>query len=200
MNWSQEAFHALTRPTTWIFEESVERSIMDEASGEALRQLHRQIAGLEREKGELVRNSIIVLDPPARIKQLEDEVGQLWEEIHQRDEVKHKLQEDLRTAQEQIELLNTVGAMTTISGEHERHRQAEEEWEEERKALRREAEDATRALAKKEDEMVVLRDELETQWKNTEQTGEGVARLKERNMLQSELVALEVRIESMELD
>ncbi|KAH9027862.1 hypothetical protein EDB84DRAFT_1439762 [Lactarius hengduanensis] len=191
-------------------EESVERSIMDEASGEALRQLHRQIAGLEREKGELVRNSIIVLDPPARIKQLEDEVGQLREEIRQRDEVEHDLQEDLRTAQEQIELLNTVGAMddesriasvAAVSEEHERRRQAEEEWEEERKALRREAEDATRALAKKEDEMVVLRDELEAQWKNTEQTGEGVARLREeRNVLQSELVALEARIESMELD
>lgn len=191
-------------------EESVERSIMDEASGEALRQLHRQIAGLEREKGELVRNSIIVLDPPARIKQLEDEVGQLREEIRQRDEVEHDLQEDLRTAQEQIELLNTVGAMddesriasvAAVSEEHERHRQAEEEWEEERKALRREAEDATKALAKKEGEMVVLRDELEAQWKNTEQTGEGVARLKEeRNVLQSELVALEARIESMELD
>ncbi|KAH9064396.1 hypothetical protein EDB87DRAFT_1680597 [Lactarius vividus] len=191
-------------------EESVERSIMDEASGEALRQLHRQIAGLEREKGELVRSSIIVLDPPARIKQLEDEVVQLREEIRQRDEVEHDLQEDLRTAQEQIELLNTVGAMddesriasvAAVSEEHERHRRAEEEWKAERKALRREAEDATKALAKKEDEMVVLRDELEAQWKNTEQTGEGVARLKEeRNVLQSELVALEARIESMELD
>jgi len=92
-------------------EESVERSIIDAASGEALRQLHGQIAGLEREKGELVRNSIIVLDPPARIKQLEDEVVQLREEIRQRDEIEQDLQEDLRTAQEQIELLNTVGAI-----------------------------------------------------------------------------------------
>jgi len=33
-------------------EESVERSIMDEASGEALRQLHGQIAGLERSAAE----------------------------------------------------------------------------------------------------------------------------------------------------
>ncbi len=191
-------------------EESVERSVMDEASGEALRQLHRQIAGLKREKGELVRNSLIILDPPARIKQLEDEVVQLREEIHQRDEIEHDLQEDLRTAQEQIELLNTVGAMddesriasvAAVSEEHERHRRAEEEWKEERKALRREAEDATKALAKKEDEMVVLRNELEAQWKNTEQSGESVARLKEeRNVLQSELVALEARIESMELE
>ena len=192
-------------------EESVERSIMDEASGVALRMLHGQIAGLEREKGELVRNSIIILDPPARIKELEEEVVQLREEIHQRDEIEHDLQEDLRTAQEQIELLNTVGAIddesrmvniaAVSSEEHERHRLAEEEWEEERKALRQETEDATKALAKKEDEMAVLRDELEAQWKNTEKTGEGVARLKEeRNVLQSEVVALEARIESMELE
>ncbi|KAI9449007.1 hypothetical protein BJY52DRAFT_292646 [Lactarius psammicola] len=191
-------------------EESVERSIIDEASGEALRQLHRQIAGLEREKGELVRNSIIVLDPPARIKQLEEEVVQLREEVRQREEIENDLQEDLRTAQEQIELLNTVGAMddesriasvAAVSEEHERHRCAEEEWKEERKALRQETEDATKALAKKEDEIVVLRDELEAQWKNTEQSGESVARLKEeRNVLQSEIVALEARIESMELE
>ena len=191
-------------------EESVERSIMDEASGEALRQLHGQIRGLEREKGELVRNSLIILDPPARIKELEDEVVQLREELRQRDETEHDLQEDLRTAQEQIELLNTVGAIddesrianiAAVSEEHERHRLAEEEWEEERNALRQEAEDATKALAKKEDEMVVLRDELEAQWKNTEQSGESVTRLREeRNVLQSELVALEARIESMELE
>ena len=158
----------------------------------------------------MVRNSIIVLDPPARIKQSEEEVAQLREEIHRREEIEQDLQEDLRTAQEQIELLNTVGAMddesriasvAAVSEEHERHRCAEEEWKEERKALRQEAEDATKALAKKEDEMVVLRDELEAQWKNTEQSGESVARLKEeRNVLQSEIVALEARIESMELE
>ncbi|KAH9016698.1 hypothetical protein EDB85DRAFT_1898005 [Lactarius pseudohatsudake] len=153
-NWSQEAFHALTRPTTWIFEECVERS---EASGEALRQLHRQIAGLEREKGELVRNSIIVLDPPARIKQLEDEVGQLREEIRQRDEVEHELQEDLRTAQGQIELLNTSAGSTSATGRR-------------RKSGRKNA----RHCARK--------------------------RKTRREPLQSELVALKARIESMELD
>ena len=62
-------------------------------------------------------------------------------------------------------------------------------------------EDATKTLGKKEDEMVVLRDELEAQWKNTEKTGDCVARLKEeRKVLQSEVVALEARIESMELE
>jgi hypothetical protein len=191
-------------------EESMERSIMDEASGEALRQLHGQIAGLEREKGELVRSSLIIMDPSARVKEMEEEVAGLREELRQRDEIEHELQEDLRTAQEQIELLNTVGAMddesriagiTAASEEHERHRRAEEEWEKERNVLRHEAEAATKALAKNEGEMVVLRDELEAQWKNTERTAESMAQLKEeRNVLQSEVVALEAKIESMELE
>jgi len=191
-------------------EESMERSIMDEASGEALRQLHSHIAGLEREKGELVRNSLIIMDPSARIKELEEDVAKLREELHQRDETERELQEDLRTAQEQIELLNTVGAIddesriagiAAASEEQERHRQEEDEWEEERRELYHQAEEATTALAKKEAEMVVLRNELEAQWKNTERTGESMAKIKEeRNVLQSEVVALEAKIESMELE
>jgi hypothetical protein len=191
-------------------EESMERSVMDEASGEALRQLHSHIAGLEREKGELVRTSMILVDPSTKAKEMEEEVARLREELRQRDEIAQELQEDLRTAQEQIELLNTVGAMddesriagiTAASEEQERHRQAEEDWEKERKELRQEAEAVTKALAKKEEEVVVLREELEAQWKNTERAGESMAQLKEeRNVLQSEVVALEAKIESMELE
>lgn len=191
-------------------EESLERSVMDEASGEALRQLHGQIAGLEREKGELVRNSLIIMDPSARVKEMEDEVAKLREELRQRDEIEGELQEDLRTAQEQIELLNTVGAIddesrivgiAAASEEQERHRRAEQEWEKERKVLRRGAEEATEALTKKEEELAILREELEVQWKNTERAGETMAQLKEeRNVLQSEVVALEAKIESMELE
>jgi hypothetical protein len=191
-------------------EESLERSVMDEASGEALRQLHGQIAGLEREKGELVRNSLVILDPSARVKEMEEEVAKLREELQQRDEAVDDLQEDLRTAQEQIELLNTVGAIddesriagiAAASEEQERHRQAHQGWEEERRALCRRGEEATKALAKKEQEMAVLREELEVQWKNTERMGESMEQLKEeRNVLQSEVVALEAKIESMELE
>jgi chromosome segregation ATPase len=175
-----------------------------------LRQLHGQIAGLEREKGELVRNSLIIMDPSARVKEMEDEVAKLREELRQRDEIEGELQEDLRTAQEQIELLNTVGAIddesrivgiAAASEEQERHRRAEQEWEKERKVLRRGAEEATKALTKKEEELAILREELEVQWKNTERAGETMAQLKEeRNVLQSEVVALEAKIESMELE
>ncbi|KAI9509890.1 hypothetical protein F5148DRAFT_676408 [Russula earlei] len=189
-------------------EESVERSIMDEASGQALRHLHRQIAGLEREKGELVRSSMIILDPSSTVKEMEDAVAKLREELRQRDETERELQEDLRTAHEQIELLNTVGAiddesriagMAAASEEQEYHRRAKEDWAEERKALCIQADEAMQVLAKKEAEMVVLREELEAQWKNTEQTGVSMANLREeRDVLQNEVVALEARIEIME--
>ena len=191
-------------------EESMERSIINEASGEALRQLHGHIAGLEREKGELARNSLIFMDPSEKVKEMEEEMAKLREELRQRDEIEQELQEDLRTAQEQIELLNTVGAIddesriagiTAASDEQERHRQAEEDWEKEREELRQEAETATKALTEKVEEMAVLREELEAQWKNTERAGESMAQLKEeRNVLQSEVVALEAKIESMELE
>ena len=122
-------------------EESPERSVIDEPSGEALRQLHGQIAGLEHEKGELVSNSPAIFDPSVRLKDMEEE----------------------------------------------------------RKAVRRREEEATKALVKKEQEMAVLRDELEAQWKNTERMGASMERLKEeRNVLQSKVVALEAKIESMQ--
>ena len=60
-------------------QESVERSIMDEASGEALRQLHRQISQLEREKNDIEgeRNSLAqtVDDADAEINRLRERLG-----------------------------------------------------------------------------------------------------------------------------
>lgn len=60
-------------------QESTERSVMDEASGEALRQLHRQISQLEREKREVEasRNSLAqAMDKSeADILRLEEELG-----------------------------------------------------------------------------------------------------------------------------
>ena len=60
-------------------QESMERSIMDEASGEALRQLHRQISQLEREKNDIeaVRNSLVqtVDNAEAEIIRLRDKLG-----------------------------------------------------------------------------------------------------------------------------
>ena len=59
-------------------QESMERSIMDEASGEALRQLHRQISQLEREKTETdaERDSLA-----QTVKHSDDEIAKLKEEL-----------------------------------------------------------------------------------------------------------------------
>ncbi|KAF7420833.1 hypothetical protein PC9H_011351 [Pleurotus ostreatus] len=62
---------------------SFERSIMDEASGEALRMLHRQIAGLEREKSDWER----------REANLQAEVVGLEEQMRARDEELARLRE-----------------------------------------------------------------------------------------------------------
>jgi chromosome segregation ATPase len=60
-------------------QESMERSIMDEASGEALRQLHRQISQLEREKNDIeaVRNSLVQTadNAEAEMIRLRDKLG-----------------------------------------------------------------------------------------------------------------------------
>ncbi|KAF8548416.1 hypothetical protein OG21DRAFT_763519 [Imleria badia] len=60
-------------------QESMERSIMDEASGEALRQLHRQISQLEREKNDIdaERRSLArtVADVGAEITRLREQLG-----------------------------------------------------------------------------------------------------------------------------
>ncbi|KAH0834056.1 hypothetical protein J3R83DRAFT_11340 [Lanmaoa asiatica] len=65
-------------------QESMERSIMDEASGEALRQLHRQISQLEREKNdvEVERNSLA-----QTVKNAEVEITNLKAKFGTTDEV-----------------------------------------------------------------------------------------------------------------
>ncbi|KAG6876517.1 hypothetical protein C0992_012614 [Termitomyces sp. T32_za158] len=69
---------------------SMERSIMDEASGEALRMLHRQISVLENEKTEWVKKEEI----------LKEEIGKLEGIVKERDTDIEKLQDTLRSHDE----------------------------------------------------------------------------------------------------
>ncbi|KAF9219309.1 hypothetical protein BS17DRAFT_789471 [Gyrodon lividus] len=66
-------------------QESMERSIMDEASGEALRQLHRQISQLEREKSDVSAKEETIRterDTLARsVKEKDDELSRLKEAL-----------------------------------------------------------------------------------------------------------------------
>ncbi|GLB44159.1 hypothetical protein LshimejAT787_1600890 [Lyophyllum shimeji] len=130
---------------------SMERSIMDEASGEALRMLHRQIAQLEREKAEWARKEEILREEVATlenlVKERSEDVQHLKETLWNRDESQRELQDGIREAKEQMEQMGNVSCglideeelkrlllekEQRSEQERERHRDAEFGWEEER--------------------------------------------------------------------
>jgi chromosome segregation ATPase len=133
-------------------QESVERSIMDEASGEALRMLHRQIAGLEREKSDAERREAALKDEVATlgglVKERSDDLQRMNEALWNRDESERALKEGIKDAKEQMEMMGNI----SIGGDEElralvvkteqaneeqkdRYRTAESEWEEQRAEL-----------------------------------------------------------------
>ncbi|KAJ7730391.1 hypothetical protein DFH07DRAFT_993983 [Mycena maculata] len=134
--------------------ESMERSVMDEASSEALRTLHRQIAMLERDKEgarrveEVLREEVGALEGLVREKS--EDVMRLKETLWSRDESERELKRGIREAKEQMEMMGNVSIglideeeLKKIasakeeqrSEERERQREAEFGWEEEREEL-----------------------------------------------------------------
>jgi hypothetical protein len=180
--------------------ESMERSVMDEASGEALRMLHRQIAVLEKErkewgrKEEILKEEVETLEGlvKTRSEDVMDLKGKLWN----RDESQQKLQDGIREAKEQMEIMGnvSVGLMDEEelkklmaenqqkNEERERHLVAESRWEDERAeflvkaghfeaekaALEQQLEDIKEQLKIRDNEYGVLKTELEAQWTQTE--------------------------------
>ena len=141
-------------------QESLERSVMDEASGEALRMLHRQIAGLEREKGEWGRKEGILREEMGTleglVKERSEDVMKLKETLWKRDESERELKEGIREAKEQMEQMGNLSfagvdeddlRKMVIESEQkgeeekERHRVTEIRWEEERAELTMKVED-----------------------------------------------------------
>ncbi|ETW79905.1 hypothetical protein HETIRDRAFT_477546 [Heterobasidion irregulare TC 32-1] len=207
-------------------QESFERSIMDEASGEALTQLHRRISDLERENGEIVKRGEGWRAEREHKEELLREqellLAKLKDELSQRDVGETLLKEGIRNAKEQMEEMMLSSAEEDLESavmvqehEQERRHQVSLEWDEERSRLITAADEAQRtrealeseldktrgALLAKEQEVSVLTAELEAQWKNTEVTGERMEELKrEKAILQNELVSLEGKLESMETD
>ena len=190
-------------------EESWERSVMDEASGEALKCLQRRIETLEREKGEVEKNAQKVLE----------EKGGL-------EKVLAKFKEGLMDAKEQIQIGDDAEAVEGLKAclakqehadiaERERHRIAEFEWDEERVQLisRRTQLEAFREelavelaaaqeqLVQKDYEYGVLKGELEAQWKHTELASEQTGEMrKEMDGIREEAEALEKRIGEMAVE
>ncbi|KAG1744646.1 uncharacterized protein EDB91DRAFT_1335609 [Suillus paluster] len=114
-------------------QESLERSVMDEASGEALRMLHRQISQLEREKEALQEHSLL--------REKDAELLTLREEMTPRDDAERELRDGIREAKEQMDHLTVNSARSSMAEEalilaaeeeRERHQTIELAWAEER--------------------------------------------------------------------
>ncbi|KAJ3729156.1 hypothetical protein DFJ43DRAFT_1000723 [Lentinula guzmanii] len=211
-------------------QESMDRSIMDEASGEALRMLHRQIAGLEREKGDMARREEALRDEVQALETIvqdrSEEILSLKETVWSRDESQRELQQGLQEAQEQIEQMGNISMVTmdlsSVVGdakndgekeeERERHRLAEIQWEKQRTdmimttekakaetvALEGENEKLRQQLKTTEDELTILKNELEAQWGHSEKASERIEALaKEKDESEKENRALK-RIGNME--
>ncbi|KAF8901009.1 hypothetical protein CPB84DRAFT_994909 [Gymnopilus junonius] len=93
-------------------QESMERSALDEASSEALRMLHRQIASLEREKNDWLRREQGLREEvetlEGLIKERSDDIMNLKESLWNRDESERELKEGIREAKEQIEMMGNI--------------------------------------------------------------------------------------------
>lgn len=211
-------------------EDSLERSVMDEASGEALRMLHRQLANLEREKAEVEKRENGLKE---ELAQKVTEVDVLKVELKKRDDSERELKDGILAAQEEFssmgsqrqsvfhiddqEQFRALMAKNVQSTEQqeERHRLASVAWEEERTqlladndsvrveqvALQSQLTDVREDVVKKEHEVSVLRDELEAQWKTTEKMNEQIDALSsERDSLKAEVEELQERINTMEIE
>jgi len=73
-------------------QESFERSVIDHASGEALRELHRVITNLEREKAD-------------GEKVAQERIQNLTDELKRREESEERLKEGINDAKEQMEIM-----------------------------------------------------------------------------------------------
>ena len=167
-------------------QESFERSVMDHASGEALRELHRVISRLEREKAD-------------GEKLAQERIKKLGDELKRREESEKCLKEGINDAKEQMEIMS---GRDEQEEEKQRQRTVSLVWGQEREGLIREVEELEKkvlALSSKPSENekmaqqhAVLQAELEAQWKNTEAMIEENAELKRsRDALQEKVVDLE---------
>ncbi|KAF7325920.1 hypothetical protein MKEN_00442800 [Mycena kentingensis (nom. inval.)] len=179
-------------------QESMERSVMDEASGEALRMLHRQIAGLERDKEgakrleDMMREEIRGLED--RLRERDGDIEKLKETLETRDESERALKMGISLAKEEMEMLGNVSLgvidenelrriaagengpsrpRSLEMGEDKRELMLALEKEQEEKAQLAEEVDAyKRRLEDHDEKFLVLKEELENQWAHTEKASE----------------------------
>ncbi|TCD68974.1 hypothetical protein EIP91_009196 [Steccherinum ochraceum] len=198
-------------------ESSMDRSVIDEASGEALRMLHRRIGELEREGTDRDKNAQTLQEElDAKRQELEN----LKAELTKKYENERELKEGIKAAKDEMEQMGKRQSLYQSEEQQAALRQQGQQldsaaWElekakmvseneflhKEQVALQAQLTDVREEIVRKEEEMAVLRAELEAQWKHTEKSSEEVEKLtQERDELKEEVEALNTRIESMELD
>ena len=190
-------------------EESMERSVMDEASGYALRALHGRMEALEREKAELEKRERAAVE---ELQTTRAELNGTKEELSRRDEAERELKDGIARARETMESMDV--SMSLEEGERSRVFSTVA-WDEERKALTATNEalrseqlaletqlaDAREEAVQKDNELSVMKAELEAQWRGTEKQSERIAELeKEKEELRGEVEALNARIGDMEVE
>ena len=160
---------------------SMERSVMDEASSEALRMLHRQIASLEREKGdiskreEVLREEIETLE--GLVKERSEDVMNLKEVLWSRDESERELKEGIREAKEQMEMMGNVSVgmideeelkklvverQQENDEEKARHQHIEANWEQQKEELQAKFESLQVENAGLQDDVQKVKQQLST--------------------------------------
>jgi hypothetical protein len=200
-------------------QESMERSVMDEASGEALRMLHRQIASLEQEKAEWEkREQVLRVENEtlqALVKERSQEAVNLKEAMWSKDE---DLDQGLKVAKEQVDMMGNIclagvdekelkrlaESEKKADEEREMYRVREMEWEQDRMELMTKVEEIfmekinveelVEALKEqihvKEEEFEVMKNELEAQWGHTETASDTIQELRQAKEKAEEDIAM----------
>ncbi|KAJ2914892.1 hypothetical protein MD484_g5514, partial [Candolleomyces efflorescens] len=133
---------------------SMERSVMDEASGEALRMLHKQIAVFEREKSEYLKREHMMKEEietlETLVKERSDDVLELKETLWNRDESERELSQGIRDVKAQVDEMGNVSMAyidedelrrlreekeQATEAEKNRHRVVELQWHQEKEEL-----------------------------------------------------------------
>ncbi|KAH9830112.1 uncharacterized protein C8Q71DRAFT_727633 [Rhodofomes roseus] len=198
-------------------EEASERSVMDEASGMALREMHRRIGELERECRERERREEEVKE---EVSMREDELEHIRDELRRKDDSEQELQRGIRDAREEMERMQMDLEMSAnlgppVPAPSRRDASGESDWAEERARLLAENEalrseqislqvqltDAREDTLRRDSELRTLKEELEAQWRHTEEAGEQINALThERDTLKAEVDALNERASTMEVE
>lgn len=183
-------------------QESMERSIMDEASGEALRMLHRQIASLEREKGEWAKREHQLVEQVDTLEDLvkarTEDVQSLNEALWNREERDRAINQELQATKEEMDIMNDI-SVATFNDDALKKLMMERETEETQRLqfieieLRQEIEELNmqsegiavekgrleetleqmeEQLKAKDEEFATLKAELEAQWEHTEKASD----------------------------